>query len=95
MKEKEHEGRGMKILSHYYEPYFWFAYNNSPESDHDNVLSTMAKILEDQDADTSRNPILNYIRNFNKITKSQLFMQAFQEPKHRNRGLRKFFKFLR
>lgn len=84
-----------KILENIYEPYFWFAYNNSPETDHDDVLSTMARILEEQDADTSRNPLLDYVRKFNMITKAQLFMQAFQGSKHRKRGLRKLFKFLR
>lgn len=84
-----------KILENIYEPYFWFAYNNSPESDHDEVLSTMARILEEQDTDYSGSPLMNYIKNFNSITKSQLFMQAFQGPKHSNRGLRKLFNFLK
>lgn len=64
------------ILQKIYEPYFWFAYNNSPVSDLDMVLETMNRILREQNADTSKSNILNYITTYEKASKGDLFMKA-------------------
>ena len=68
---------GKTILDMVYEPYFWFAYNNSPECDHDQVLSAMCRILREQGADTSHNPLLRYINGYEDVSKAKLFMAAF------------------
>lgn len=95
LRERVSENIYRRILEAVYEPYFWLAYNNSPETDYDEVLSTMAKMLEEHNADTSGSCLLNYIRGFNKITKGQLFMQAFQGATHNSRGVRKILKHLK
>lgn len=68
---------GHSILSMIYEPYFWFAYNHSPESDHDEVFSTMCRILKEQSADVSHNPLLQYIGHYEDVSKSKLFMEVY------------------
>ncbi len=83
------------ILDNLYEPYFWFAYNNSSEEERDSVLSTMAKILNEQQADTSNSSLLNYIKTFNNITKSHLFMQAYSPNTSKKLTWRKYIPFLK
>lgn len=68
---------GRKVLHTVYEPYFWFAYNYSPESEIDKVVSTMCRILKEQDADVSDNPLLTYIKSFDDVSKTQLFLDVY------------------
>lgn len=88
--------RGREILKAVYEPFFWFAYDNSPDSDHDLVLSTMSRILTEHNADVSSNPFVSYIKTYNSVEKSKLFMDSYVGPKHPNRGFfRKLFKVIK
>lgn len=68
---------GRKILNNVYEPYFWFAYNNSPQCDHDKVLTTICEILHEQNADTSNNRLLEYLKRYKTVQKSEIFMKQY------------------
>ena len=74
-----HEAR--KILSKLYEPFFWFAYNNSPENDYTPLFENMCRILKTQQVNTADSPILDYILHYEEADKGVLFMKAFDGNK--------------
>lgn len=76
-KENHLEERVIPILNKVYEPYFWFAFNNSPQSDYDAVLNSMCMLLKRHQADTSKSPLLDYISSYAEISKSDIFIKAF------------------
>lgn len=65
------------IMKKLYEPYFWFAYNNSPISDYEDVLDNMCRILKEQKVDTSDAPLLDYISHYDIVSKGELYMSAY------------------
>lgn len=96
IRERKIGQRGRNILATVYEPFFWFAYDNSPKIDHDLILSTMSRILTEQEADVSTNPFIAYIKTYNSVEKSKLFMDSYVGPKHPNRGFfRKLFRVIK
>ena len=72
---------GRKVLNMVYEPYFWFAYNNSPKSDYDKVFTTICNILNAQKADTSNNSLLNQLKEYNTSLKSEIFLELYYSRK--------------
>lgn len=79
--EKQLKGEIRTVLSRLYEPYFWFAYNNSPKSDLEALYKNMCRILKEQHADTSTSDIINYISHYEDISKSEIFMNAYEGNK--------------
>ena len=75
------EDTGKKILSMVYEPYFWFAYNYSPQSDYDNIFTTICNILNQQKVDTSNNPLLDHLKNYNASQKSEIYLELYNSRK--------------
>lgn len=69
---------GKKFLNVLYEQYFWLAYNLSPDSDHDEVLATMCRILKDHGADVENNALLEYISGYEDVPKADLFMDVYK-----------------
>ena len=69
------------ILNNVYEPYFLFAYNNSPVSDYGLLLENMCRILKEQNVDTKSSPILDYISRYEEVTKAEIFINAFDGNK--------------
>ncbi len=83
IRSREVEEIGKTILNMIYEPYFWFAFNHSPECDHENVLFTMCRILKEQNADVTHNPLLQYIRSYEDASKAKLFMELYHLRNYR------------
>lgn len=77
IRENHFEEEGVAILSRLYEPFFWFAYNNSPKSDLDALYKNMCRILTEQHVDTSESPVMDYILRYEETNKSELFMEAY------------------
>lgn len=65
------------VMKKLYEPYFWFAYNNSPVSDYEDVLDNMCRILKEHNVDTSDAPLLDYICQYDIVSKGELYMSAY------------------
>ena len=68
---------GQKILELIYEPYFWFAYNNSPESEHEKVIMTFSRLLKEQKANIDNNLLFKWIVSYDDVSKAELFMDYF------------------
>ena len=66
------------IMKKLYEPYFWFAYNNSPVSDYEDVMDNMCRILKEQNVDTSDAPLLKYIYQYDVVSKGELYMSGYR-----------------
>lgn len=79
VQEKHLEKVGRIVLSHLYEPFFWFAVNHSPECDFDSLLDNMCRILAEQQADTSASPVLDYVTHYKETSKGKLFIDAYHE----------------
>lgn len=76
-KEKGIQDTGQKILQTVCEPYFWFAYNNSPVEDLDEVVATTLRIIEEQQIDTSKSKVFQHLQHYNDIPKAKMFMDTF------------------
>jgi len=75
--QQNRKGEEMKkILNRLYEPFFWFAYNNSPTCDDDAVCDNMCRILREQEADTTTSPILEHLTHYQEASKGELFIKA-------------------
>lgn len=75
--EKKIEQKVNPILSKLYEPFFWFSFNNSPQSDYTILCENMCRILKEQKVDTSSSSILDYVKHYEETDKGILFMKVF------------------
>lgn len=76
---------GRKVLAMVYEPYFWFAYINSPKSDYDKIFATLCRILKEQGADVSANPFLKHVSGYEEVTKAEMFLDVYNARNDRKR----------
>ena len=79
--EKNLIEQGKNVLGKLYEPFFWFAYNNSPEEDYDALFKNMSRIIKEQHANTSASSLLDYLSHYEDVSKGALFLKAFDGHK--------------
>lgn len=75
--EKKLKQKVSPILNKLYEPFFWFSFNNSPQSDYTLLCENMCRILKEQQVDTTSSSILDYVKHYEEADKGILFMKAF------------------
>ena len=64
-------------LSGLYEKYFWLAYNTSPEIDYDKLLGHICFVLREHQIDVTNSKILKYLSTYDKVSKSDIFIDAY------------------
>ncbi len=72
---------GRIVLNEIYGRYFELAYKWSPESDHDEVCSTMCRILKEQSADIGNNSLLKLLSTYDEVSKATLFFDTYKRRK--------------
>lgn len=76
-EKHQRQEMGTKIVQMILKPYFWFAWNNAPEDDYEEIIAVTLRIMKKVQIDSSESRLLQMLPHYEKSSKAKMFVENY------------------